>query len=79
MREAFAAALLEEAGYEVCAARDEHEGDFIISRQYDVDKKIKIEVGGERKTAKLSDFVIRDNCDYPSGKVIPLWLLAMMW
>ena len=79
MREAFAAALLAEAGYEVCAARDEREGDFVISRQYDIDQKIKIEVGGERKTAKLSDFVIRDNCDYPSDKVIPLWLLAMMW
>lgn len=79
MRESFVTALLEEAGYEVCAARDEHEGDFVVSRKYEVGNKIKIEVGGERKTAKQSDFVVRDNCDYPSDKVIPLWLLAMMW
>ena len=41
--------------------------------------KIKIEVGGKDKVLKNSDWVIRDNTDYPGGKAIPLWLLAMGW
>ena len=40
---------------------------------------LKIEVGGRNKVLKKSDWVIRDGTDYPTDKVIPLWLLAMMW
>lgn len=84
MREAFVTALLQESGYSVYASRVETEGDFIVSKNigtFDLgtSPRIKIEVGGTGKEAKKSDWVIRDNTDYPAGKAIPLWLLAMSW
>ncbi len=42
-------------------------------------RPLKIEVGGRNKVLKKSDWVIRDNTDYPADKVLPLWLLAMAW
>ena len=83
-REAFVSGILNQAGYSVKAARNETEGDFIISKkagnlQLGTNPSVKIEVGGRDKALKKSDWVIRDNIDYPSDKIIPLWLLAMMW
>lgn len=82
--EAFVAGLLEEAEFSVSASRNETKGDFVISKktgfiQTNSGPLFRIEVGGKRKSAKKSDFVIRDNLDFPAEKVIPLWLLAMMW
>lgn len=84
MREAFTALLLRESGYTVSACRNEDEGDFVVSKSVDgmdlgTSPLIKIEVGGHDKLPKKSDWVIRDNSDYPVGKSIPLWLLAMSW
>ncbi|MBO4438478.1 MAG: ATP-binding protein [Spirochaetaceae bacterium] len=84
MREAFVTVLLQEAGYTVNASKVETDGDFVISKNIGglnlgTSPKIKIEVGGKDKVLKNSDWVIRDNSDYPSGKAIPLWLLAMGW
>lgn len=83
-REAFVSAILNQAGFSVNAARNETEGDFIISKktgnlQLGINPSLKIEVGGRDKVLKKSDWVIRDNLDYPTEKTIPLWLLAMMW
>ena len=84
IREAFVTALLQESGYSVYASRIETEGDFVVSKNigtfdFGTSPRIKIEVGGTGKEAKKSDWVIRDNTDYPAGKSIPLWLLAMSW
>ena len=83
-REAFVSGLLSQAGYAVAACRNETEGDFVISKKtgnldLGTSPAIKIEVGGRDKPLKKSDWVIRDNLVYPAVKVIPLWLLAMMW
>ena len=83
-REAFVSGILNQAGFSVNAVRNETEGDFIISKktgnlQLEINPSLKIEVGGRDKILKKSDFVIRDNLDYPTEKTIPLWLLAMMW
>jgi predicted AAA+ superfamily ATPase len=77
-REALVAALCANAGWSVEAARDERDGDFIISRPSGSGKMMKhrIEVGGRTKKPKHADFVIRDDVDYPAGNSIPLWLLG---
>ncbi|MBP3771222.1 MAG: hypothetical protein J6I53_00855 [Treponema sp.] len=84
MREAFVTVLLQEVGYTVNACKIETEGDFVITKNVGSLKlgntpAIKIEVGGKDKVLKQSDWVIRDNTDYPTDKAIPLWLLAMAW
>lgn len=84
LRESFVTVLLQESGYTVRASRNETEGDFVISKNIGgldlgTSPRIKIEVGGSDKPLKKSDWVIRDNTDYPAGKTIPLWLLAMGW
>ncbi len=75
-REAFVVFCFLQAGYNVNAVKDERKGDFVVSNNED---SFVIEVGGENKKTKGADFVMRDNTDYPAGKAIPLWLLAMMW
>lgn len=75
-REAFVAYCFLQAGYEVCAMKDEKCGDFVVSHG---SEKITLEIGGESKKTKGADFVMRDNTDYPAGKAIPFWPLAMMW
>ena len=84
MREAFVTILLQEAGYSVNASKVETDGDFVITKNIGglnlgTSPKIKIEVGGKDKVLKKSDWVIRDNTDFPTAKAIPLWLLAMGW
>ena len=82
-REALVAALLQEAGFLVNASKDETKGDFVITKKAGIiplaDSAFTIEVGGKDKERKSSDFVIRDNIDYATDGIIPLWLLAMMW
>ena len=68
----------------VNACKDEPDGDFVVSNNTGSlnlgnTPKLKIEVGGRDKVLKQSDWVIRDNTDYPADKAIPLWLLAMGW
>ncbi len=75
-REAFVVFCLKQAGFEVAALKDERKGDFVISEK---NTAYTIEVGGESKRTKGADFVMRDNTDFPTGKAIPMWLLAMMW
>lgn len=79
-----AAVFMQESGYTVNASKIETDGDFVISKQIcglnlGNSPKFKIEVGGKEKILKKSDWVIRNNTDYPSEKAIPLWLLAMGW
>ena len=62
-------------GIGIYASQKEEAGDFIV----DMDGPVTIEVGGRKKRHKESDYVVRDNIDYPSERVIPLWHLAMMW
>lgn len=76
-REALVAMLCANAGWAIEASKDEMAGDFTISRSNS--EKIRIEVGGAKKTRKGSDFVIRDDIDYPATKTIPLWMLGMMY
>lgn len=77
-REALVAMLCSNAGWMVEAAKDERDGDFVISRPAGSGKMMKygIEVGGHSKNPKKADFVIRDDVDYPAGNSIPLWLLG---
>lgn len=84
MREAFVTVLLQESGYSVFACRNETDGDFVVSKNiggmdFGTSPSMKIDLGGRDKVLKKSDRVIRDNSDYPAGKSIPLWLLAMSW
>ena len=83
-RESFVVTLFQESNYSVFACKDETEGDFLISKktgnlQLGTNPIIKIEVGGKNKEPKSTDWVIKDNSDYPSSNGIPLWLLAMSW
>jgi len=75
-REAMVAACLREMKMYVFASKDESDGDFVAEKD---SRRIKIEVGGKNKVFKNADYVVRDNTDYPSGNVIPLWALAMGW
>ncbi len=75
-REAFIAHCFSQAGYTIEAMRDEMKGDFIVSKG---NNQFIIEVGGKHKKPKKSDFVARDNTDYPTDNGIPFWLLGMMW
>ncbi len=67
-------------GYRVDATKDETSGDFVLSQSFgNTTTHIKIMVGFSSKSSKKSDFLIRDDTDYPEGKNIPLWLLGMMY
>jgi len=62
---------LKEKG-KIWAAKNEQDGDFIF-------EGMKLEIGGKKKSSKLSDFVLRDDIDLPLRNVIPLWMLGMLW
>ena len=42
-------------------------------------RRVTVEVGGGSKGRKKSDFVIRDDSDYPAAGAVPLWLVGMMY
>lgn len=75
LREALTVLAFRSRGIGIYASQKEEAGDFIV----DMDGPVTIEVGGRKKRHKESDYVVRDNIDYPSERVIPLWHLAMMW
>ena len=75
-REAYVAHCFAQAGYTVEAMREERQGDFVVSRD---GQTVTLEVGGRRKKPKESDYVLRDNTDYPSAGALPFWLMGMMW
>ena len=77
LRESLTVLAFRSSGMSIFASEKEEAGDFIVESR---DKSVlSLEVGGKKKKFKESDYVIRDNIDYPSGTVIPLWVLAMMW
>lgn len=76
-REALVVSMLKQSGYEVTASKDETSGDYVIKKQF-TEKKYRIEIGGRNKNIKQSDYVIRDDTDYPSEHSIPLWLICML-
>jgi len=39
----------------------------------------RLEVGGAKKRIKAADYVIRDNADYPSGNILPMWMLGLAY
>ena len=69
-REAYVATAFSDAGYRLFAASKETDCDFVVN-------DIRIEVGGRTKKAKAADFVVRDNVDLPSGKIIPMWMIGL--
>lgn len=75
-REAYVVHCFTQTGYAVSAMRDEKKGDYIAERDH---ATLTLEVGGKSKLHKESDFVLRDNTDYPAGNAIPFWLIGMMW
>lgn len=75
-REAFSVFCFLQAGYSVSAMKDERKGDFVITHNAET---LSVEIGGEHNKSKGADYVMRDNTDYPAGKAIPLWAIAMMW
>jgi uncharacterized protein len=72
VREAFVVTMFRQSGKVIHACKDERLGDFSVG-------KITLEVGGRNKSAKGADFVLRDDVDLPSKKVIPLWSLGMIY
>ena len=79
-RESLVAMLCSYAGYTVETTKDDSTGDFVIRSSIGKNSgHYKIEIGGRAKQLKNSDFVIRDDTDYPAGTHIPLWLLGMMY
>lgn len=77
LREALVSLAFKTRGMKIFSSPKEESGDFIIIREDG--KPITIEVGGKKKKFKESDYVIRDNIEYPASNVIPLYLIAMMW
>lgn len=71
-REAFVVTMLRCAGYPVTACKDEAQGDFEVNG-------LKIEVGGASKKRKSADKVIRDDVEFPTETVVPLWLLGFLY
>jgi predicted AAA+ superfamily ATPase len=69
-REAYVATASMESRHKVWAAAKEADYDFLIDDR-------KVEVGGKKKDRKNSDYVVRDDVDLPSGRVIPLWMLGL--
>ena len=77
MRESLTALAFRSAGMEIFASQKEEAGDFVaIGRE---GRPVTLEAGGRKKSAKESDYAVRDLIDYPAGHAIPLWMLAMMW
>lgn len=80
LREAMTASLCSYSGWEVYASKDDSQGDFILTKETSgQSRRVSIEVGGSTKGRKKSDFVVRDDSDYPTSGAIPLWLLGMMY
>ena len=77
LREALTVLAFRSAGMSIFSSIKEEAGDFVVTEKDG--KPVSLEVGGKKKRFKESDYVIRDQIDYPSGRVIPLWVLAMMW
>ncbi len=77
LREALTVLSFKACGTKIQASAKEEAGDFIVTDKND--NVVSLEVGGKKKKFKESDYVIRDNIDYPSRNVIPLWVLTMMW
>lgn len=79
-REALVASLCAASGWTVEASKDEQVCDFVLSRYAGgKQSRIRLEVGGASKNRKKSDFVVRDDVEYPGNGVIPLWLLGMAY
>lgn len=72
LRESFVVSMAKFAGYDVFACKDERKGDFVID-------DLIIEVGGKSKKQKEADFVVRDDIEFASGNVIPLWSLGFLY
>lgn len=71
-REALVVTMLRSAGHEVFACKDDSEADFEVN-------EVKLEVGGASKKRKSADFVIRDDVEFPTASVIPLWFLCFLY
>lgn len=72
LRESFVVSMAKFAGYKVFACKDEREGDFVIN-------DLIVEVGGKHKKQKEADFVVRDDIEFASGNVLPLWSLGFLY
>lgn len=68
-REAFTVFALKER---IRATKKEEEADFVLDG-------VKLEIGGKSKSAKHSDYVIKDDLDLPVRNSVPLWMLGMLW
>jgi predicted AAA+ superfamily ATPase len=71
VREAYVVSQMQAAGIPVFASRDETKGDLICGSDF-------VEIGGKGKKRKKADWVIRDDVEVPSPKVIPLWCVGCM-
>lgn len=72
VREAYVASALMDRDTDIVACPREEDCDFIY-------RDLKLEIGGKRKSAKQSDFVIRDDTDVPYKNAIPLWMLGFRY
>jgi predicted AAA+ superfamily ATPase len=72
VREAFVAHALVNGETNIAACRNEVDGDFVFG-------DLTLEIGGKSKGRKNADYVLRDDTELPSGKIIPLWTLGFRY
>ncbi|MGC9772534.1 hypothetical protein [Fervidobacterium islandicum] len=70
-REAFVVFALKDRG-RLLVQKDEPKGDFLFD-------DISLEIGGENKKKKDSQYLVRDDIDVPVRNAIPMWALGMGW
>ncbi|MBL4818352.1 MAG: ATP-binding protein [Deltaproteobacteria bacterium] len=71
IREAYFCMQMRKLGLTPECPKDDSQYDFKAGNK-------TFEIGGRSKKAKQADFVIRDDIDMPSGRVIPLWYLEFL-
>ena len=72
MREAFVVAMAKAKKISVYAAKIEREGDFLIDGTM-------VEVGGKNKKMKQADWVLRDDIQSVSNRIVPLWSMGFIY
>lgn len=77
-REAFVTMCFSQLGYEIEAAKANSSIIVTTSLRKGYNRYI-LDIDGNSKKTRQHDFLLKDNIDLPSGKIIPFWLLGMMW
>jgi predicted AAA+ superfamily ATPase len=71
-REAYVVSMCRAARLKVHAPKDDSEGDLIIDGEL-------FEVGGRDKKKKKAQRIIRDDAEFPTKSVVPLWMIGFLY